>query len=1139
MSYKNLAYYLPFLVCLALSACKEEERGTPVLETIKTVQLDPEEAAELADKIRAEVAAEVADGFELRLWASDSLVIDPVAVAMDNRGRAYFTRANRQKNSEFDIRGHMDWATESIGLESVEDRRKFLHKIFAPENSDKNSWMKDMNGDGIKDWQDLAVEKDEIYRVEDRSGDGVADFAQLFIADFHEEVTDVANGVLPYNDDVYVTIAPDLWRLQDKDNDGIADTKESISHGYGVHIGFSGHGMSGLTMGPDGRIYWGIGDIGMNVTDKTGKQWKYPNQGVIARSNPDGTDFEVFAAGLRNTHEFVFDKYGNIFSEDNDGDHRGESERLVYIVNGSDTGWRINWQFGKYTDPDNNDYKVWMEEELYKPRFPGQAAYITPPIMNYKNGPTGMKYNPGTALNEKWDDHFFLVEFPGAPSRATINAFQFAPKGAGFEFAGDQQILKGVLATGLDFGPDGAMYFGDWIEGWGTKDYGRIWKMDVTGLSANRKKLRAETQELLFADLRKEKNARLGELLQHADMRVRLKAQYELARRGTKGAKVFMASAAQKEHQIGRIHGLWGLWQLSRKNPKYASHLVQYLSDDDHEIIAQAAKIIGDIRFAGPAGQLVALLQHESPRVRFFAAEAIGRIGHNDEEAIEGVVEMLQNNNDEDVYLRHAGALALARIGEAAPVVALAKHPSRAVRIAAVVTLRRMSHPGIADFLADKDEYIVTEAARAINDDYSIEAALPALAGILNQRDFSSEALIRRIINANLRSGSEQDLERLVTYANNPDAPADLRAEAVACIGTWAKPSPLDRVDGRYRGTVQREPAMVRRVAGPVINILLADQDQTVQAAAATAAGKLALADSPPTLLRLVRGGGETAVRVASLRALDDLGAEELDSGLSNALKDRAKQVRVAALEILSEADLPSENKVALFASVLRSGSLPEQQTAITAIGKINDPNAAKLLDQQLQKLLQNRLDPGLELELENAIANGQADELKVKWAEYVRQKPAEDVLSQYSAALAGGDAGRGWRVFNTHEMAQCTRCHSLQGEGSDVGPSLGNVAKRLSREELLESIVAPSAKLSLGYGVETLTLTDGETVVGFLTGETTDALILKVGTGEQQEISKTEIKERDTAPSSMPPMGELVTKTELRDLVEFLSTMR
>ena len=96
-----------------------------------------------------------------------------------------------------------------------------------------------------------------------------------------------------------------------------------------------------------GRLYWGIGDVGFNGTGPDGKEWKYPNQGVIVRSELDGSNFEVFARGLRNTHEFVFDKYANLISEDNDGDHAGESERLVYIVEESDTGWRINWQFGK------------------------------------------------------------------------------------------------------------------------------------------------------------------------------------------------------------------------------------------------------------------------------------------------------------------------------------------------------------------------------------------------------------------------------------------------------------------------------------------------------------------------------------------------------------------------------------------------------------------------------------------------------------------------------------------------------------------------------------------------------------------------------------------------------------------------
>ena len=163
--------------------------------------------------------------------------------------------------------------------------------------------------------------------------------------------------------------------------------------------------MSGAIEGPDGKIYWGIGDIGANLTDKTGENYFYPNQGVLVRSNPDGSDFEVFAAGLRNTHEFAFDEYGNIIGQDNDGDHKGESERLIHIVEGSDSGWRTNWQFGKYTDPKNNSYNVWMDEVMFKPRWEGQAAYILPPLMNYHNGPTGFTYNPGTGLGKKWQNH--------------------------------------------------------------------------------------------------------------------------------------------------------------------------------------------------------------------------------------------------------------------------------------------------------------------------------------------------------------------------------------------------------------------------------------------------------------------------------------------------------------------------------------------------------------------------------------------------------------------------------------------------------------------------------------------------------------------------------------------------------------
>ena len=122
----------------------------PVVKTNSTkvvVKEDPATGKARAKEIREKTVVKLADGLKLDLWASDSLAPDPVAIAMDDAGRVYLNRTNRQKNSEFDIRGHRNWITESIALQTVEDRRKFLHKTFAPEKSKENNWLKDLNGD--------------------------------------------------------------------------------------------------------------------------------------------------------------------------------------------------------------------------------------------------------------------------------------------------------------------------------------------------------------------------------------------------------------------------------------------------------------------------------------------------------------------------------------------------------------------------------------------------------------------------------------------------------------------------------------------------------------------------------------------------------------------------------------------------------------------------------------------------------------------------------------------------------------------------------------------------------------------------------------------------------------------------------
>ncbi|NND08195.1 MAG: c-type cytochrome [Saprospiraceae bacterium] len=1099
------------------------------------IQLDDQSVQATAQKIRGQVSPEVDSTLHLSLWAIDTLLADPVALDMDDRGNALVTRTNRRRSTEFDIRNHPEWEVASQSFTSVEDRRNFLKQTLTKESSGQYEKPPDFNKDGFQTWEDLLVESEEVYRIADKSGDGYADYAELVATGFSSEVTDIAGGVMADGSDVYLSVAPDLWRLRDLDGDGYAEDRTSLMTGFQVHIGFGGHNMSGVKMGPDGRIYWAIGDIGFNGVDQNGKRWYYPNQGVVCRANPDGSEFEVFAAGLRNTHEFTFDAYGNLISVDNDGDHPGESERLVYLVDGSDSGWRINWQFGKYRDPDNNEYKVWMDERMDQPRHDDQAAFITPCIHNYIDGPTGMAYNPGTGLGEEWVDRFFVVEFNGNPARSGIHSFSLQPKGASFEFVEGRKILGGVLATGLDFGTNGELFFTDWIDGWAKKGYGRIWNLRAK--IPTLRDIQLETALLLESGFSKKSISDLTQLLAHADMRVRQKVQFELVNRGDVGADALRGAIQPDQKQIKRIHAIWGLGQLLRQDVGFASDLVPLLDDNDAEIRAQVLEVLGDAHYTDAGDQVIELLRDNYPRVRFFAAQALGRMGVR--RSVPAIIEMLKANNDEDAYLRHAGSLALARIGDRSAVSALAHDASDAVRMAAVIALRRMKDPSIDAFLEDKSEHIVTEAARAINDDLSIDAALPSLGNLLNQTPHTNEPLVRRCINANQLVGTEQAVQNLVKYMQNTAAPGNMRAEAIAALGVWPKPSVFDRVDGRYRGEVIRDATPVISLAVPILEKMLFDGDPIVREQSIIALSKLQVKTAERALKEVFKNDAKPVLRGMALETLANMDVADMTTLLNEALQDPSKEVKVAAIQLVDRIDAEAKELVSLLEGVLTSGEAEEQQAAIRALASLPAASTKALVEKLMRKMSQNSVDPVIHLDLIQLAETQNDPSMNALVSAYRASLNVEGDLVNYMECLEGGDAAKGRRIFIRNANAQCLKCHKVRGYGGEAGPALDGVGDRLSREKLLQSIVDPSAEVAAGFGVVTLILKDDKTISGISVSEN-DAKIVVRGSDEQEiTVSKADIKERIDAMSSMPAMGPILNKVQIRDLVAFLVTMR
>lgn len=1037
-----------------------------------------------------------------------------VGIHVDNQNRVHVTHTYRRNNGALDIRRHRDWVIPTLASSSVEDKRLLIRERKA-------------------DWKSLFNWKEKIWRFEDPDDDGHYDKKTLFFEGLNTEVTGLAGGILFRDNAAYVTCIPDMLKITDTDRDGKADKTEVLVTGFGIHVGYGGHDMHGPTMGYDGRIYWTIGDKGFSVRSREGALFHYPYHGGMFRCEPDGSNFEVFAQGLRNPQELAFDEFGNWFIVDNDGDF-GDRERFHFLVEGSDTGWRATWQYrtnGKFGE--HGGYNPWMADGLWKPHFEGQPAYITPAISNYSDGPCGFAYNPGTALNKKYRNYFFVTEFPGK----NIRAFRTEPVGAGFKMVDEHVAHNGLMTTGINFGPDGALYLADWgNNGWAPHEKGRIMKLDAP--DAMEDPLRKQTRRLLADGFVKRDIPELARLLSHADQRVRLESQFELAKRNA--AEVLLKVAKEDDSQLARIHAIWGIGQLGRKVQSAVLPLSPLLNDSDPEIKAQVLRVIGDAHHDGFGDAVVDLLASPHPRVQLFAGLTLGKIGSK--KHVPAIAEFLESNNNKDVFLRHAGVMALVRAAEESPrsVLMLVRHPSESVRLAAVVALRRVGSSGVATFLNDSSVKVASEAAHAIHDEFSIPAALPSLAGVLDVGLISSEPILRRAINANLRLGQPQHAKRLANFAIRESAPEAMRIEAIRSLAIWGDPPKLDRVEGRYRDLMNRPVEPIHDIFDQYIGDLLSSKSDDIRAATAEAISKLNYGNAAVRLNRLALNNSlPAALRASAVEALHSIDADGVDAAVSLGLKDKSATLRAAAVRVLAKRNTNSQELISALNEALKSTDLREQQNALRILGSIKSSEAIGLLEVQAQQLIDGLASPVLQFDiLEAAKANGGGNLAGIA-SDYHAAHAGRSLVDRFPEILEGGDPVVGESIFRTNFTAQCIRCHKVGQVGGDVGPNLNGLAGRLDGRAMLESLIDPQAKIADGYGLITFTMKNGEILTGSIEKKSANFLSIKDQSGVRSLIKTADIKSRSKSVSSMPPMMGILTPRDLRDLVAYMKTLK
>ncbi len=1062
-----------------------------------------------------------APGLNVSLWASEPLIANPVSFVFDEKGRAYVVETHRRRTSVLDIRNHSNWLEDDLSFRTVSDRSNYFRKVLtAATNGLPEKFRKDLNKDGVFDWHDFEVESEAIRLLEDSAGTGRADKATTYADDFSTLVSGVAAGILTRHGEVWFTCIPDLWHLNDSDHDGKADSRDRLQHGFGVHIAFGGHDMHGLAWGPDGRLYFSIADRGLDVTTPEG-HLSNPDSGAVLRCWPDGHGLELYATGLRNPQELAFDQFGNLWTGDNNADG-GDKARWVQVVEGGDSGWRIGWQHLPKLG-------AWNSEQLWHLAPTNTAAYLIPPIAHVGHGPAGIAFYPGTGLPIQYQNHFLMCDFPGG-----VLSFSLQPSGASYTLSDLQPFLQELYPVDVAFGVDGGAYVLDWVEGWEKTGRGRIFHVaDQSNLLSPAV---AEVKSLLREGMAKLSVNHLITLLGHADQRVRQEAQFTLAEKGASVANALVKTVAKTPAwNLQSVHALWALGQIARTATNIQSSILTLAGTViDPELRGQIFKIGADLRLDFGGSVLRTALSDPSARLRFYAAYAAGV--SIDPDAASLLIEFLRRNENNDAFLRHAAVMALVRLKPTTELVDASDDTNRLVRLGAVLVLRRLADPSIAKYLTDPDSQIQLEAARAIYE-VPIDAASSSLAALADKPQLA-ERLQRRALAAAFRKGEIGQALQLAEAAGQIQRTPGIRAEALNWLGSWETPGNLDPITGLYRPLPKREPRSARLALQSVWPGLQLT-NEIVGVAAIAAAEKLELSTIGTSLAMLVRNTNcPSKVRVASLQLLALRKLPELAPAIASSKS--APDQGLQELALMLDSGIDETTPTLKLAEFLQQENPSKQRVILNLLGRRSDSTSDQALNNALSLLATGKLPRSLELDvLEASLTHtpGQAKSAAIAWRKTFGTATS---TNSYGDCLDGGNAELGGQLFLQRADLGCLRCHRHGTEGGELGPDLSFVGSRLSRAEILESILLPNARIAPGFASVIIETKHGKTVAGTLKKDTAEGMEVLSPEDGLIKIPAAEIARRIEGVSAMPAeLVQLMSRRDLRDLVEFLATSR
>ncbi len=648
----------------------------------------------------------------------------------------------------------------------------------------------------------------------------------------------------------------------------------------------------------------------------------------------------------------------------------------------------------------------------------------------------------------------------------------------------------------LNIGPDGALYVADWFNPIighyqaslrhpnRDKDHGRIWRISAKGNPLLKPPSLAKMKVL---ELCEQLGAPLRRTRKLAKLRLMDLPKLEVITAIRKWINGLKPDDPRLEHKLFEAIGVF----------------------ESHEVVNLSL--------------LKRLLAAKDHRARAYATRVIGRWHH----LLEDPLALLENSaTDKHSRVRLEAIVSASDIREADSII-----------IAAQAT------DGPKDRFID---FAFTQAVHALATHWK-----PALmAG--NLQFNQSSHLLRVVSTIGGNEVAEVIRQKLASEKLKPEEITKLIA-LLAGIGNSAdaglalkigidKPEVLLALTDSARVRSLKAPADAVRLISPA----LGSQDNTIRIEAIRLSGLWALNEHSATITSIATDRPENLpLRLAAIKALGSMSDPAIIKTLEKLTAlETPPTIRAGAIGSLATRDV--KRAASLTASLLTKVEAKEIEPLLSALlqrtrgtDELVATLATETISADTAKLMlrwlnsTGRNEPKL-TELLNKIIG-----LKV-----TTQKYNPDYVAELAKeALNEGDAVNGKKIFQL-PIISCTACHAVDGiEGTVTtlkGPNLTALAAGLPVDIIIESVLWPDRQIKEGYQATTVLTKDGRVLNGFAHSE--DKTVLRIRdltTGKIATLQIDNIKQRTKGVTVMPPqLTANLTRTELRDLIKYLSTL-